>query len=127
LSHAEQLALSVSVVVPWLDAFLRDDPSGLDALEQAATSGGLELTLSCVLTVETQEPAAPEVFYQDPPSGLTLLNPTNHPMQATLWSVHGQKVLQHTLEPAAQWIPRVPYGLYVVTSGGVFSRTVVVH
>lgn len=127
LSHAEQLALSVSVVVPWLDAFLRDDPSGLDALEQAATSGGLELNLSCALAVATPQSEALEVFYQNPPLGLTLLNPTNHLIQATLWSVHGQQIVQHTLEPATQWIPRVPNGVYVVTSSGALARTVIVQ
>ena len=127
LSHEEQLALSVSVVLPWLDAFLRDDPSGLDALEQAATSGGLDLTLSCALTVETQEPEALEVFYQNSPSGLTLFNPTNHPMQVTLWSMHGQQAAQYTLEPTTQWVPPVPNGVYVVTSGGAVARTVIVQ
>jgi hypothetical protein len=127
LSHAEQLALSVSVVVPWLDAFLRDDPSGLDVLEQAASAGGLGLTLSCALTVEAPESEALEVFYQNPPTGLTLLNTTNQPMQATLWSAHGRKVLDHRLEPAMRWTPQVPSGMYVVTSGGAFARTVIVQ
>ena len=127
LSHAEQLASSVSVVVPWLDAFLRDDPSGLDALEQAASVGGLELTLSCPLTVEAQESEALEVFYQNPPTGLTLLNTTNQPMQATLWSAQGRKVLDYALEPAMRWTPHVPNGVYVVTSGGAFARTVIVQ
>jgi len=127
LSHAEQLASSVSVVVPWLDAFLRDDPSGLDGVEQAASAGGLELTLSCALTVEAQESEALEVFYQNPPTGLTLLNTTNQPMQATLWSAQGRKVLDHTLEPAMRWTPHVPNGVYVVTSGGAFARTVIVQ
>ena len=127
LSHAEQLALSVSVVVPWLDAFLRDDPSGLDGVEQAASVGGLELTLSCALTVEAQESEALEVFYQNPPTGLTLLNTTNQPIQATLWSAQGRKVLDHTLEPAMRWTPQVPSGVYVVTSGGAFARKVIVQ
>ena len=127
LSHAEQLALSVSVVVPWLDAFVRDDPSGLDALEQAAALSGLGLTLSCALKVETPVLETLEVFYQDPPSGLTLHNTTNHPVRATLWSVHGQQAAQRTLEPAVQWTPSVTKGLYVVTSGGAFARTVIVH
>ena len=127
LSHAEQLALSVSVVVPWLDAFLRDDPSGLDEVEQAAASSGLGLTLSCALSVETLQPDALEVFYQDPPSGLTLHNITNRPLQATLWSVYGRPVLQKTLEPGMLWVPRVPNGVYVVTSGGAFARSVIMQ
>lgn len=127
LTHAEQLALSVSVVVPWLDAFLRDDLSGLDGLEQAAASGGLDLTLSCILSVETPQPEALEVFYQEPPSGLTLHNTTNHPLQAILWSVYGRPVLQQKLEPAMQWIPRVPDGVYVVTTDGSSGRAVVVR
>lgn len=127
LPHAEQLALSVSVVVPWLDAFLRDDPSGLAALEQAAASGGLDLALSCELSVETPEPRALEVFYQDPPSGLTLQNTTNRSMQVTLWSVYGRRVLQQTLEPATHWAPRVPKGIYVVTSSGASARKVIVQ
>ena len=127
LSHAEQLALSVSVVAPWLDAFLRDDPSGLDGLEQAAISGGLDLTLSCALSVETLQLDALEVFYQDPPSGLTLRNTSNHPLQVTLWSVYGCAVVQRTLEPGMQWVPRVPNGVYVVTSGGAFARSVIVQ
>ena len=127
LSHAEQLALSVSVVVPWLDAFLHDDPSGLDGLEQAAASGGLDLTLSCALSVETLQPEALEVFYQDPPSGLTLHNTTNLPVQVRLWSVYGRSVVQRTLEPDKQWVPRVPNGVYVVTSGGAFARSVIVQ
>ena len=127
LSHADQLALSVSVVVPWLDAFLRDDPSGLDGLEQAVASGGLDLTLSCALSVETLQLDALEVFYQDPPSGLTLRNTTNQPMRVTLWSVYGRSVVQRTLEPEMQWVPRVPNGVYVVTSGGAFARSVIVQ
>jgi dienelactone hydrolase len=127
LSHAEQLALSVSVVAPWLDAFLRDDPSGLDGLEQAAISGGLDLTLSCALSVETLQPEAPEVFYQEPPSGLTLRNTTNQSLQVTLWSVYGRSMVQRTLEPGMQWVPRVPNGVYVVTSGGAFARSVIVQ
>lgn len=127
LSHAEQLALSVSVVVPWLDAFLRDDPSGLDGLEQAAAAGGLDLNLSCALSVEKPQPDALEVFYQDLPSGLTLRNTTNRLLQATLWSVYGLPVLQKTLEPGMQWVPRVPNGVYVVTSGGAFARSVIVQ
>ena len=127
LSHAEQLDLSVSVVAPWLDAFLQDDPSGLDGLEQAAASSGLDLTLSCALSVETLQRDALEVFYQDPPSGLTLRNTTNHPLQAILWSVYGRSVVQRTLEPEMQWVPRVPNGVYVVTSGGAFARSVIVQ
>jgi dienelactone hydrolase len=127
LTHAEQLALSVSVVVPWLDAFLRDDLSGLDGLEQAAASGGLDLTLSCALSVATPQREALKVFYQNPPTGLTLHNTTNHPMQVTLWSVFGRPVLQQTLGPAAQWIPRLPNGMYVVTSGGAYARSVIVQ
>ena len=127
LSHAEQLALSVSVVAPWLDAFLRDDPSGLDGLEQAAASGGLDLTLACALSVDTPQPEALEVFYQEPPLGLTLHNTTNHPMRVTLWSVYGRPVLQQTLGPAMQWVPRVPNGVYVVTSSGAFARSVIVQ
>ncbi|MGB2134982.1 MAG: T9SS type A sorting domain-containing protein, partial [Flavobacteriales bacterium] len=127
LTHAEQLALSVSVVVPWLDAFLRDDPSGLDELEQAAASGGLELTLSCALSVVTPQPEALEVFYQNPPTGLTLHNTTNCPLQVALWSVYGRLVLQQTLGPTAQWIPRLPNGLYVVTMDGSAGRAVMVR
>ena len=127
LTHAEQLALSVSAVVPWLDAFLRDDPSGLDELEQAAASGGLNLTLSCALSVETPQPEALEVFYQNPPTGLTLHNTTNHPLQVALWSVYGRPVLQQTLGPAAQWTPRLPNGLYVVTTDGSAGRAVVMR
>ena len=125
--HAEQLNLSVSVVAPWLDAFLRDDPSGLYGLEQAAESGGLDLTLSCALSVETPQSNVLEVFYQDPPSGLTLRNTTNLPMRVTLWSVYGRPVLQQTMEPAMQWVPRVPNGAYVVTMDGAAARTVVVQ
>ncbi|MBO75088.1 MAG: hypothetical protein CMD33_07440 [Flavobacteriales bacterium] len=127
LSHAEQLALSVSVVVPWLDAFLRDDPSGLDGLEQAAVSGGLDLTLSCALSVATPQPEALKVFYQNPPTGLTLFNTTNRHLQAKLWSVYGRPVLQKTVEPAAQWTPRLPNGLYVLTTDGEAARTIVVQ
>ena len=127
LSHAEQLTLSVSVVAPWLDAFLRDDPSGLDGLEEAAASGGLDLTLSCALTVETPEAEALEVFYQDPPAGITLHNTTNHPIQVALWSVYGRPVFKHTLAPATLWMPSVPNGVYVVTSGSAFARSVIVQ
>jgi dienelactone hydrolase len=127
LSHAEQLDLSVSVVVPWLDAFLRDDPSGLDGLEQAAASGGLDLTLSCALSVAALQPKTFEVFYQEPPLGLTLHNTTNRPLQATLWSVYGRPVLRYTVEPAEHWTPRLPNGAYVVTTDGVAGRSVVVQ
>ena len=127
LSHAEQLGLSVSVVVPWLDAFLRDDPLGLDGLEQAAASSGLDLTLSCALSVAAPQPKTLEVFYQEPPLGLTLHNTTNHPLQATLWSVYGRPVLRYTVEPAAYWTPRLPNGAYVVTTDGVAGRSVVVQ
>jgi predicted alpha/beta-hydrolase family hydrolase len=127
LSHAEQLALSVSVVAPWLNAFLRDDPSGLDGVEQAAASGGLDLTLSCALTVETPVSEALEVFYQNPPTGLTLFNTTNRPLLVTLWSAHGRKVLDYMLDPAMRWIPQVPNGVYVVTSGGALARMVIVR
>lgn len=127
LSHAEQLALSVSVVAPWLNAFLRDDPSGLDGVEQAAASGGLDLTLSCALTVETPVSEALEVFYQNPPTGLTLFNTTNQPLLVTLWSAHGRKVLDYMLDPAMRWIPQVPNGVYVVTSGGTLARMVIVR
>ena len=127
LSHAEQLALAVSVVTPWLDAFLRDDPSGLDELEQAAASGGLDLTLSCALSVATPQTEVLEVFYQNPPTGLTLHNTTNHPLQVALWSVYGRPVLQQILGPAAQWTPRLPNGLYVVTTDGSAGRAVVVR
>ena len=127
LTHAEQLAFSVSLVVPWLDAFLRDDPSGLDELEQAAASGGLDLTLSCALSVSTPQPEALEVFYQNPPTGLTLQNSANHPVQVTLWSVYGRPVLRHTVGPDEQWIPRLPNGLYVVTTDGSAGRAVVVR
>ena len=115
------------MVAPWLDAFLRDNPSGLDGLEQAAASGGLDLTLSCALLVETLQLDALEVFYQDPPSGLTLRNTTNQPLQMTLWSLYGRSVVQRTLEPGMQWVPRVPNGVYVVTSGGTFTRSVIVQ
>ena len=127
LTHAEQLAFSVSLVVPWLDAFLRDDPSGLDELEQAAASGGLDLTLSCALSVSTPQPEVLEVFYQNPPTGLTLQNSANHPVQVTLWSVYGRPVLRHTVGPDEQWIPRLPNGLYVVTTDGSAGRAVVVR
>ena len=106
---------------------LRDDPSGLDGLEQAAASSGLDLTLSCALSVETLRLDALEVFYQDTPSGLTLRNTTNHPLQVTLWSVYGRSVVQRTLEPGMQRVPRVQNGVYVVTSGGALARSVIVQ
>ena len=127
LSHAEQLALSVSVVVPWLDAFLRDDTDALDVLEQAAVSGSLNLTLSCVLAAVTPEPDVLEVFYQDLPTGLTVRNNTDQPMEAMLWSAQGQQVVQRTLEPGTQWSPSVPNGVYVVTGDGALKRKVVVQ
>jgi hypothetical protein len=48
-------------------------------------------------------------------------------MQVTLWSVFGRPVLQQTLGPSAQWIPRLPNGMYVVTSGGAYARSVIVQ
>ncbi|MGB1945196.1 MAG: hypothetical protein ACPHM0_05840, partial [Flavobacteriales bacterium] len=60
-------------------------------------------------------------------TGLTLHNTTNCPLQVALWSVYGRPVLQQTLGPTAQWIPRLPNGLYVVTMDGSAGRAVMVR
>lgn len=127
VSHAEQLALTVGVVLPWLDAFLKDDPAALDALEQSANDAGLDLELSCELGTypESAEPMGFEVAYQNPPAGLVLKNRAETPICLTLWSIHGTRVMSRTLEPLERWAPDVQNGMYVVTAEGFPARSVV--
>ena len=129
LSHDEQLALSLSVLVPWLDAFLKDDPAALETLDLAGESLELELNLLCGLDLMegVLDHGGIEIFYRDPPYGLTLWNKTNNQAQATLWSVYGRRVVQHTFGINEKWTPVGLSGVYVVIAGGSAARMILIR
>lgn len=52
LPHAEQLEFTLELMVPWLDAFVRDDPLAWEEFESyAAASDDVMLDLDCVLSI----------------------------------------------------------------------------
>jgi hypothetical protein len=81
LTHAEQLQLSLGLVVPWLDAFLRDDPLAWGEFEAAAVaSDDVILELDCALSIRPQTPLNLQVYP----------NPTSNSMTLR-WVASGQK------------------------------------
>jgi hypothetical protein len=56
LSNEEQQALTLAMAVPWLNYFVRDEPSGLDEMSAvAASSPILSLDLSCAMGIAVQK------------------------------------------------------------------------
>ena len=73
LTHAEQLQLSLGLMVPWLDAFLRDDPLAWGEFEAyAAASDDVILELDCALSIRPQTPLNLQVYPNPTSNSMTL-------------------------------------------------------
>jgi hypothetical protein len=75
------LELTLGLVVPWLDTFLRDDPLAWGEFEaHAAASDDVILELDCALSIRPQTPLNLQVYP----------NPTSNSMTLR-WVASGQK------------------------------------
>lgn len=92
LSHAEQLELTLGLLVPWLDAFLRDDPLAWGEFEDyAAASNDLILELDCALSIRPKIPLPLQVYP----------NPTSNSMTLS-WKAFGQTAEAHVIDLAGR-------------------------
>lgn len=88
LSHAEQLELTLGLLVPWLDTFLRDDPLAWGEFEAyAAASNDLILELDCALSIRPKIPLHLQVYP----------NPTSNSMTLS-WEAFGQTAEAHVID-----------------------------
>jgi pimeloyl-ACP methyl ester carboxylesterase len=118
LSHAEQLALSLDVVLPWLAHFVEDNPGGLAALEEACeVEPELELSLSCALDVAADAEAKLEwSVFPNPNQGSSVLrNASSAACWFTVWNSLGQSI-QHEQQvlPGCEYAMQLDPGTYII-------------
>lgn len=116
LSNAEQLALTLAMAVPWLNYFVRDEPSGLDEMSaMAASSPILSLDLSCAMGIAVQKFPFWQI-YPNPSQGAGKIeNQSCEILTFRVFNGLGQQVMSDLdIYPSGEIILHFNSGLYVV-------------
>ena len=93
LPHAEQLEMTLGVTIPWLDAFLKDDLNGLDALDAFAAEVNVNLELACSLQVEEVVSDKLDVHPNPGQGGGYIRNASMQQANLEVYNARGQRVV----------------------------------
>lgn len=124
LTHAEQLALTLDVVVPWLNAFLADDANAVNELEGvAAETVELEVEIDCATSITATASDLYELSIGCSPGGhCTLSHTSDEAMWIQLWSPIGTLVAEKAIKPSSEWRVNLSPGIYIATANQVVSQ-----
>lgn len=128
LSHAEQVALTLDVVVPWLDAFLSDDPNALSALDGVvAETADLESEIDCVTSIPVSAGVHFELFVGCSEGHSAVSHTSDEAERIQLWSSTGILVAEKAVMPGETWRVNLSSGLYIATSNQALPQKFVMR
>ncbi len=118
LAASEQLEISLGLTVPWLDAFLKDDPEGLDVLDALASEANVTLELACALQVFETAIAGLDVHPNPGRGGGYIRNNSLQKANLEVYNATGQlEYAEPNLSPGNYVELRLDPGLYVIKMG----------
>lgn len=116
LSHAEQLALTLDVIVPWLNTFLSDDLNALNELDGVvADSAELEFEIDCATSIPASASNRCELFIGCSPGHCAVSHTSDGIEVVQIWSSTGILVAESAVARGSSWLVNLTPGLYIAT------------